>query len=182
MTTRSRRNASSELRQGLVGALIAGCTAAVASFAGLLDQPPWKLAVASALVAAIGFFLTAAAAQDAQRRSAWLVGVVAMLLLGLVFTYVQLWPAAHVRTLAEYAVDGHDEAGYIAGAGEAGGPPLQLEAPELYEGHTYQFGCKVVLERGVVWLRLADAPYWYPLAGFHAPRGTHPPSLPACQA
>jgi hypothetical protein len=170
-----------ELRRGSMGALIAGGTAAAACFAGLLDQSAWRLAVASALAAVVGFFLTAAAtAEDAERRSMWLVRAVAVLLLGAVFTFTLLWPASHGRVVAEYTVDGvGEEAGFLEGSGEAGGPPLHT-AVTLWRGHTYQFGCQVVLHGGVVWLRLADAPYWYQLEGLHPPQGTSPPSLPSC--
>jgi hypothetical protein len=149
----------------------------------VLDQPPDKLALVSALIATLGFFLTAAvAADDDKHRSAWLAGTVVLLLLCLGYTYWQLWPTSHATVVAEYTVNGEEESQYLPGHGEAGGPVLVLEAPQLYSGRTYQFGCQVILRHRAVWLRLAREPYWYPLSGLHAPRGTRPPPLPTCSA
>jgi len=111
----------------------------------------------------------------------WLLLVVAVLLLGFVFTFTQLWPAPHGRIVAEYTADGVDEeASYVPGHGEAGGPPLKLGPPKLWSGQTFQFECEVILPDGAVWLRLADALYWYSREELHPPRGTHPPALPSC--
>lgn len=166
---------------GAIGAVVAGAIAACLCLVGVLSQPAWKLALLSGLIAAAGFFVSAAAATDtAQEAVVFLSGACLVLFATAAFTYWQLRRPIATAPVAAYTVDGSDEARYLPARGEPGGSVLTVEAPQLFSGRTYLFDCEVTLASGEAWLRLRDTQFWFPRAGFHSPHGVGANRLPNC--
>jgi hypothetical protein len=149
-----------------------------------LNQPVWKLVIASAAVSVIGFFAGAAISATTQRwRARWLVAVSIGLAALCIFTYWQLRRPQSPIHVASFTVAG-TEVQQLHASGAPGGPEEILPpAPALTGGTTYLFDCYSVVRDGhqqTVWLRLAGYEYWYPLGYLHPTPGVHVNNLPGC--
>jgi len=162
--------------------VLAGLIAAAVSILGVLDQPTWKLVVASSLCGVLGFVVAAATDATApDERVPWLIATSCTLAVLLIFTYWQLRRPASQAPIALYTVDG-TEVQELLPSGEPGGSQLRLGTTPLYGGSTYEFECQTVVTDSAdrVWLRLVGSRYWYPLALLHPPEGVRIRDLPPC--
>lgn len=175
-----------EIGQGVVGALAAGGVAAFSAVVSDASEATWKIVIALAIIGVAGFFFAASLGRASTTTKLWSLRAVCVSMAVLAaLLFFEFRSEGHSPIIAEYTVDGSDEAQILQGSGEPGGPPAILEAPQLASSHTYSFSCKVVLSSHKpqeTWLKLAGYSFWYPLAGLHAPLGTDPPELPTCES